>query len=137
MRQFFNVRLVLVECLAVLVLGCSGSESAPSSAVACCWIATSSNGAGTNDVWATASANDQYTAASSALVVCERRAGGTCQSSILCSSPKGTWAGLSRELKGGTYSYRLDCNRAIPDDVVRAIACAACEVLWGPTIVNH
>jgi hypothetical protein len=42
----------------------------------------------------------------------------------------------SRQAGHGSFLYRLDCNRAVPDDVINALRCDACEMLWGPTLMR-
>jgi hypothetical protein len=128
---------ILLAAFLSVTLGCSGSQTMPSpSATATPWIATASLGVGTNNLWVTAKSVDERSAFESAIAQCEKRAGAPCTSSVGCPSPRDTWAGLARELRNGSYSYRLDCNRAVPDDVINALRCDACELLWGPTLMR-
>jgi len=130
-------KILLATCLSTLTAAGSGSQTVSSpTATATPWIATASVGTGTNELWVTAKSVDQRSAFEAAIAQCEKRAGAPCASSVGCPSPQSTWAGLARELKNGSYSYRLDCNRAVPEDVLDALRCDACEVLWGPTLMR-
>jgi hypothetical protein len=133
-------RTFLASALIAVSAACANpttpSNAAPAERPGIPWSVAVSAAGDANAQFVTVVSPFDWSATSSAIDVCGKRVGTRCTYTRVCTALTGTWAAASRHQVDGVYDYQITCGAVSSDEALSAVACDACEILYGPHVLK-